>query len=311
MKISGLRPEIQTVRIAEDRKREKKMKTNKDKLVKMSVNASVDHPRIKGYRGSFDGRARITVGTGGITWTQEIGDSCMDIAGDHIEPGVSMANPDRDQNGAVQFLSCVGNEVECLSGPAAGATGVVTGTHGGVDHTMAWFSPEDLQKMKGNENFLIRGFGQGLKVEETPDVFFMNLDPDLFEAMDLKEEDGVLEFPVAAVVPAALMGSGLGAGTIMMGDYDIMTQDKEAVREYGLDGLRFGDFVAIQDHDCEYGPHFKKGAVSVGIIVHSDSFSSGHGPGVTVLATSKEGKIRPVLSDRANLKDYLDKIERS
>lgn len=286
------------------------MKLNKDKLVKQSLNASVDHPRNKGYRGSYDGRARITVGTGGITYSHQIGDNCMDIAGDHIEPGVSMANPDSASNGAVQILSCVGNEVECLSGPAAGAKGIVTGTHGGVDHTMAWFAPEDLNRMKGNENFFIMSFGQGLKNADTPEVFYMNIDPDLLEAMDLKDEDGVLEFPVTHIIPAVLMGSGLGSGTLMGGDYDIMTQDKEAVRELGLDHLRFGDFIAIEDHDAEYGPHYKKGAVTVGIIVHSDSFSSGHGPGVTAIATSKNGKIRPVLNPDANLKNYMGKIKR-
>ncbi len=283
---------------------------NKDKLVSQSLNAKVDHPKIKGYRGSFDGRARICVGTGGITYNRQIGDPCMDLAGDHVEPGVSMAASDSGENGAVQFLSCVGNEVECLSGPAAGAKGFVTGTHGGVDHTMAWFDRDDLERMKGNENFFIRGYGQGLKAEETPDVFFMNLDPDLLEVMDLKiDENGKLVFPVTAVIPAALMGSGLGSSTVMMGDYDIMTQDKQANREYGIDRLRFGDFIAIEDHDCEYGPHYKKGALSIGIIVHSDSFSSGHGPGVTVLATSENGMILPLLDEKANLKKWIPALQ--
>ncbi len=278
---------------------------NTDELVKQSLNAKVDHPKIKGYRGSFDGRARICVSTGGVTYTHQIGDNCMKIAGDHVEPGVSMAASDSGENGAVQFLSCVGNEVECLSGPAAGAKGIVTGTHGGVDHTMAWFEEEDLRKMKGNESFFIRGYGQGLKVKETPDVFYMNIDPDLIEAMDLSAvENGVLEFPIAAMIPSWLMPSGLGSSTIMMGDYDIMTQDKNANEEYGINDLKFGDFVAILDHDCEYGPHYKEGAVTIGIIVHSDSFSSGHGPGVTVVATSKDGKISPVLSENSNLKPY-------
>lgn len=284
---------------------------NKDKLVRQSLNAKVDHPKIKGYRGSFDGKARICVSTGGVTYTHQIGDNCMDLAGDHIEPGVSMAASDSGENGAVQFLSCVDNEVECLSGPAAGAKGFVTGTHGGVDHTMAYFDKEDLEKMKGNETFFIQGFGQGLKVEECPEVFFMNLDPDLLEAMELTlDEMGNLLFPVTHIIPAALMGSGLGASTIMMGDYDIMTQDKEINEQLGLNGLRFGDIIAIEDHDCEYGPHFKKGAMSIGVIVHSDSFSSGHGPGVTVIATSKNGKITPVITDQANLKNYFPNIKR-
>lgn len=50
--------------------------------------------------------------------------------------------------------------------------------------------------------------------------------------------------------------------------------------------------------------------MSIGVIVHSDSFSSGHGPGVTVIATSKNGKITPVITDQANLKNYFPNIKR-
>ena len=60
--------------------------------------------------------------------------------------------------------------------------------------------------------------------------------------------------------------------------YDIMTQDKAENRKFHLDALCFGDLVAIQDHDNHHGPHYLKGAISIGVVVHSDSFTSGHGP---------------------------------
>lgn len=281
------------------------MNYNKDQLVRMAINTQVDHPRMKGYWGGFDGRARMTVGTGGITYSHAIGDCCMGIAGDHVEPGISMANRNDGENNAVQFLACVGNPVYCISGPAKGAVGMVTGTHGGVDHTMAWFKPEDLEKMLGTEQFLIKAYGQGLKLLDHPDVFFMNIDPTFLEKMDLKKEDEDLVFPVSAIIPSELMGSGLGTSTMMQGDYDIMTQDKEANKLYGIDKLRFGDFVAILDQDATYGPHYKKGAITIGVIVHSDSFTSGHGPGVTVIATSEKGKIKPVLDAESNLKKWM------
>lgn len=285
------------------------MKINHDQLVEMAVNAKVDHPSIKSYRGGYDGRARITLGTGGITYSHAIGDSCMNIAGDHVEPGVSMANPDRDQNNAVEMFSCIGNPVFCLSGPAKGAMGWVTGTHGGVDHTMAYFDQADLQKMDGNENFLIRTKGQGMKTEDAPDVFWMNLDPNLLEAMNLEaDENGNVRFPVVTVLPPFLMGSGLGSASMMTGDYDIMTQDKEANERFGLNKLRFGDFVAVLDHDSTYGSHYKNGAVTIGVVVHSDSFTSGHGPGLTVVATSANGALHPYVDENANLKTYLKKL---
>lgn len=285
------------------------MKINKDQLVEMAVNAKVDHPTIKSYRGGFDGRARITLGTGGITYSHAIGDPCMNIAGDHVEPGVSMANPDPNQNSAVETFSCIGNPVFCLSGPAAGAKGWVTGTHGGVEHTMAYFPTEDLNKMDGNESFLIRTRGQGMKTEDAPDIFWMNLDPTLLEAMGLEaDENGQVRFPVVTILPPFLMGSGLGSASMMTGDYDIMTQDKEANERFGLNDLRFGDFVAVLDHDSTYGAHYKKGAVTIGVVVHSDSFTSGHGPGLTVVATSENGAIIPVKDKNANLKPYFEKM---
>lgn len=289
--------------------KERVMKINRNQLVEMAVNAQVDHPTCKSYRGGYDGRARITLGTGGVTYSHAIGDSCMNIAGDHVEPGVSMANPDSSQNNAVEMFSCIGNVVTCLNGPAEGAKGFVTGTHGGVEHTMAWFEPSAINSMIGDEKFHIRTYGQGMKTADAPDVFWMNLDPDLLDVMDLQlDEEGKVIFPVVTVLPAYLLGSGLGSSSMMTGDYDIMTQDENANETFGLNDLRFGDFVAVLDHDSTYGAHYKEGAITVGVVVHSDSFTSGHGPGLTVVATSEKGAIHPVIDENANLKTHFDAL---
>lgn len=80
-------------------------------------------------------------------------------------------------------------------GLLSGAKGYVTGTHGGIEHTMAYFKAEDLERMEGNENFLIRTYGQGLKVDQTPDVFWMNIDPRLLSVMNVDVDDqGQLRF---------------------------------------------------------------------------------------------------------------------
>ena len=68
------------------------MNINQDKLVKIALNAKVDHPRVSGFYVGYDGKGRMPIGTGGVVYSHAIGDSCMNIAGDHIEPGVSMAN---------------------------------------------------------------------------------------------------------------------------------------------------------------------------------------------------------------------------
>lgn len=69
--------------------------------------------------------------------------------------------------------------------------------------------------------------------------------------------------------------------------------------------MRFGDVVAIMDADHTYGRIYKTGAVSIGVIVHSNCATAGHGPGVTTLFTSAEGKIVPVPDSAANIGMYL------
>lgn len=281
-----------------------KLNTNEQELVTIGVNGSVDHPRMRGFYTGYDGKGRRPVGPGGITYSHAIGDNCMQVAGDHVEPGVSIRNPDDGRNHALQTLACIGNKARILSGPAKGAEGFVTGTHGGVDHTMIWLPPEVLDQMEGSETFLIKSRGQGLKLTDHPEIFMMNVDPSLLEKMPLEESEGKLSFPVVAAIPAYMMGAGIGEQTLMEGDYDIMTQDREEMKRLGLDRLRFGDLVAIQDQYAEYGPHYQKGAVTIGVIVHSDSFTSGHGPGVTAIATARSG-LGWHLDPDANLKTWL------
>ena len=128
--------------------------------------------------------------------------------------------------------------------------------------------------------------------------------PALFD--EFKALAGKLEIPVTHLVPAATMGSGLGSTQTYSGDYDIQLFDEATREEYGLDDLRLGDFVAIIDADSTYGWHYKKGAVTVSIVVHSDCVMSGHGPGATTLFTSTSGKIKPRIDPEANIANFLN-----
>jgi hypothetical protein len=134
----------------------------------------------------------------------------------------------------------------------------------------------------------------------------MNTDPGFLKKMKLQDKDGKLGIPVTHRVPAKIMGSGLGASETYSGDYDIQLFDEGTNAEYGLDSLRFGDLVAIMDADSSFGRIYKEGAVTVGIIVHSDCVISGHGPGVTTLFTSTTGKIEPAIDADANIATILN-----
>ena len=284
------------------------IKTNKDQLVIQSLQGKIHSPMVAyPYKLTTDGQSRVLPATGGITYNVKVGDSCMELVGDHVEPGVSIRNEEKLENNALMLLSCIGNEAKVITGEAKGAKGYVTGMHGGIEHTLIYFKEEDLEKMAIDDKILVKGYGQGLELEGKEEITCMNIDPSLFEKIGIKElEDGTLEVPVVAEVPAHLMGSGIGSPTAFSGDYDITTGDKEAIKELGLDKLRFGDVVLLRDCDNTYGRQYLKGAVSIGVIVHSDCVKSGHGPGVTTIMSSASPKIKGNIDKNANIANYLD-----
>lgn len=283
------------------------MQINREKLVAISVGGEASHPKsVYPYRITTEGQARVLPGTGGITYNVQIGDSCMGLAVDHVEPGVTVKRADAVENGGLNVLACVGNQAKVVSGDAKGATGYVTGKHGGAEHVLVYFSQDTLENMAIGDKIQIKSYGTGLQIVGHERVTVMNLDPDLLEKMNIVEtEDGVLEVPVSVEVPSYLMGSGIGSNTAYRGDYDIMTSDPEAYQQFNLGKLRFGDIVALRDCDTSFGRGYLKGAVTIGVVVHSDCVIMGHGPGITTLLTCKAGQIRPKLVDRANIADYL------
>jgi hypothetical protein len=289
------------------------LQTNRNKLVKISVIGEVVSPVIGAaiYKVSADGEAVILPSVGGITYNIRVGDPACGWMADHVEPGVSLENRVKDsrmpqaQSRALNVLSCIGNEAIVVKGDAKGKTGVVVGKHGGIEHVMVDFPPEVLEKLVIEDRVMIKAYGVGLQLLDFPEVKMFNTDPSLLDAINPQIVDGMLEIPVTHKIPAAIMGSGLGRSHVSSGDYDINLFDDVMVQEYGLDTLRLGDLVAIMNADTSYGRIYRTGAITVGIIVHSNCVSAGHGPGVTALFTSKTGKIRPVIDEKANIAHIL------
>jgi hypothetical protein len=250
-------------------------------------------------------------GVGGITYNIRVGDLAVGWMADHVEPGVSIENKEKEDrfphgpNYALNVLSCVGNEAAVVTGDAKGDKGVVTGKHGGIEHVLVDFPEEVMKRMVIGDKVMIRAFGVGLKLLDFPEVKIMNLDPRFLDAIGPKGDQGRLEIPVTHTVPARVMGSGLGANNVYSGDYDIQLFDEETKTEYGLEDIRLGDLVAIMDADHSYGRIYRKGATSIGIIAHTDCIISGHGPGVTTLFTSSKGKIIPRIDSKANIATIL------
>jgi hypothetical protein len=284
------------------------MNTNRDKLVAMTLSGEVAPPSIPAgiYEITHDGRPLVIPSVGGICLNVRVGDSAFGWVGDHIEPAVSSRHPDDKVNVGYNVLACVGNPVTVMSGEAKGETGIVTGKHGGIEHVMVDFKSKVLEKLQLGDKLSIRAFGIGLEIEDAGDIKLFNLDPEFLEKWGATFEEGTLHCNVAKIVPAAIMGSGLGRNTVMRGDYDIQSFDPVTVEKYGLNELRFGDIVAIEDADHSFGRIYRTGAISIGIVAHGNSLVAGHGPGVTSLATSATGKIVPKVSKKANIASILD-----
>ncbi len=286
------------------------LRTNADRLVKLSVQGQITPPLQRGaYRVDREGVPFVLPGTGGISYNVKIGHSAFGWAGDHVEPGVSTAATIDDRssakNVAYNTLACVGNEAVIISGDAKGAKGIVTGMHGGIEHVLIDFADADLEKMVIEDKVLIKSFGQGLELLDYPGIVVRSLDPGLLEKLEIREEGDRLVVPVVAKIPAKLMGSGIGAPSTASGDYDITTTDQEEIKALGIDQLRFGDLVALEDSDNRFGRSYRRGALSVGIVVHSDCFLAGHGPGVTTLLTAIDGSLQVTLDPNANLGQIL------
>ncbi len=280
------------------------MRTNKDLLVKISIQTEIIHPSVRTPVLDGEGKAYYFPGVGGITYNFGLGSNAFEIHGDHIEPDVSTRNKDKDFNQTCMVLACIGNEATVISGDEKGMKGYVIGKHGGIDDILVWFP--DKEKLAIGDKIQIKAYGQGLELLDYPQIKVFNIDPELLEKIEIIEEKGKIKFPVVAKVPAHLTGSGIGAGNPAATDYDINTYDMDLIKKLGLNKLRIGDFVVIEDHYSGYGVGgYRKGAISIGIIVHSNCFKTGHGPGMVVVMTAPKKVIEPVIDESANIKKYL------
>ena len=292
---------------------------NADQLVMQAAQGFIVPARF-GYdpiRIDPDGETHVVPGTGSITCNFRSGDNAVNLAGDHVEPAVSLYNLGREgsrssgESAGLNTLACIGNRVRIQTGDAKGSYGYVIGKHGGAEHVMVDF-PDDavFEQLTLDDKMHIYAHGVGMELTNFEGVELFSMSPTLMDALTAEgmgiTRDGMLRVPVAKIVPARVMGSGLGASQVYRGDYDIQMFDEGVVEEYGLDELRFGDIVAIINSHHDQGRIFKEGSIAIGVIAHSNSFIAGHGPGVTSLMSSKDGKIVPMVTERANLAHLLE-----
>lgn len=252
------------------------------------------------YRVDADGTPFLLPGMGGVTLAGHLGEPATGYASDHLEPGLSVRHADPAANHALQYLTCVGNEVTLVSGASAGQRGVVIGQHA---YVLVDAADDVLEGATVGDRVTVRAHGQGLALTEHPRVRVKNLDPAVLRAMPGgTRADGRLEVHVAVDVPADAAGAGGGmaseyANTDLMGAYAGL----DPSLSLGLESLRIGDLVVLRDTDHSWGRGHRPGWLTIGTISTGQCALFGHGPGPTTLMSGPADAFAVVQDADANL----------
>lgn len=281
--------------------------TNESQLVEIAVMGHISQPSLRypGYTLDNKGVGRVWPGMSGVVYNARVGDRAFGWAGDHVEPGVSIANPDAAGEFALHYLSCVGNKAVVTSGLAKGAEGIVTGEHVGL---LVDFPPDVNDLLCVGDAVQIIAYGRGLALTDFPQIELKKCSPNLIHGipMEIVERDGrkVLRVPVTMELPPRIMGSGAELNS-EYGDQDLMSGDWVLMADLGIDQMRLGDLVVIPDADHHYGRCYRTGAVTIALCIHGDSVMTGHVPGILTLMTTSEPYIEWFIDDGANIAKYL------
>lgn len=279
------------------------VRDNRQQLVEMAVGGEVWPAALRSpYRPDAQGISKVWMGTAGVILNVRVGDAAYGWAADHVEPAVSIRNRQDGPEHALHYLACIGNEAVMTSGEAIGAKGIVTGEHA---HILVDFEPEIMEQICIGDQVQIRALGMGLELADYPDISVRKMSPALLDALRIEElPNGKIRVPVAAEIPAYLMGSGAELGADYV-DQDMTTNDRETLAGLGLDTLRIGDVLVVRDHDHTMNRGYREGAVTIGLINHGDSYMIGHGPGVMDLLSCATDRIEWVIDRGANLANFM------
>ncbi len=279
--------------------------TNESQLVEIAVTGNISQPSLRypGYTLDDRGVGRVLPGMSGVVYNARVGDPAFGWAGDHVEPGVSIANPDSGAEFALHYLTCIGNRAMVTSGLAKGAEGVVTGEHARL---LIHFEPDVNDLLCVGDSIQVVACGRGLSLTDYPQIELKKCSPQLINSIPFEViDDKHIRIPVAIELPPRIMGSGAELNSEYV-DQDLMSGDRALMAELGIDQMRLGDLVVIPNADHRYGRTFRTGAVTIALCIHGDSVMIGHGPGILTLMTCPEPCIEWVIDPKANIANYLN-----
>ncbi len=285
--------------------RQQTITTNKDKLLTMAVQGEIAPAEPeRSYTTTWDGKAKMAIGIGGINYNLKIGEKVFGWAsGDRATMGVATvgAGSDRAQTSWLNFTS-IGNEVKLLSGDAKGEKGVIIGKF--RSYVLVHFDDRVLDKLAIGNKIHVKARGIGLEINGFKDIFVHGVTPEILEKLLIQTADGKLEVPVVKEIPGEIAGQGSGGGSLS-GNWHVQTCYPPDIKKYGLDELRFGDLVLLKDIQTDYGKGYFRGGATVGVVCSGPSDISGLGIGVTPILSTRFGKLKARLDPTSNIGKYL------
>ena len=264
------------------------------KAVAVNMLGVVEHPALGDtpYRVDADGQPYLPVGDGGLVLGVRLGDRVSALAGDHVAPGACLVHPDPPARHALASYACIGNQAHVRTGRAAGARGVVIGKRGEDGRVITGFRQEDLARMRPGDEVTVRASGQGWRHPGVPpEVVVMNAAPGLLAALPVSwPGHGPMTVGVRVILPSKLAGNGIGRPAAAW-DLDLQLgtgvagNAAEQGHPPGAAGLLLGDLAAVADLDARNNMGYRRGWLTVGLVVHGASPLPGHGPGLVPILT--------------------------
>lgn len=276
--------------------------TNRASVLTIAVQGQVAAAQpSRSYIVTWDGKPKLAVGTGGINYNLRLGDRVFGWANaDRATVGVAVETVPDSRSGGEAWLAhaSIGNEVRVLGGEARGEKGVVVGKFGG--YVLVQFPEAAMTKLSVGDRLQAKACGLGLEIDGFEDVFVHSLAPDALDKLGLRVAGGRIEAPVVMTIPAEIVGQGSGGGALY-GNWHIQTCYPPDIKTYGLDRLRFGDLVLLEDTQTDYGRGYYMGGATVGVVCSGPSDVSGLGIGVTAILSTRFGKLVPRIDPEANI----------
>ncbi len=291
---------------AADQAKQRPISTNKDKLLTIAVQGQIAPAEpSRSYATTWNGKPKMAIGIGGINYNLKIGDKVFGWAsGDRATVGVATIGTGESRGrGTWLTFTSIGNEVKVISeGEAKGDKGIIVGKF--ESYVLVHFEDSVLEKLEIGSTLQVKAKGVGLEIEGFKDVFIHGLTPEVLEKFVIQNAGGKLEVPVVKEIPAELVGSGAGGGSLS-GNWHIQTCYPPDIKKYGLDELRFGDLVLLKDTQTDYGMGYFKGGATVGVVCAGPSDISGLGIGVTPILSTRSNKLTARIDPTANIGKYL------